>query len=242
LQLCLVSIHEYGLNNIIREIFQMQKIVIFGTGELAQRIFYYLKDAKDEVVAFSANKANMNSDELLGLPVIPFENIEEKYPPGEFSMFIALAYSEMNKKRAKFFDEAKTKGYELYSFVHPSTKIWDEFEMGENCFILAENIIQPFVKIGNNVLIGSNNLISHNVVIENNCFLTSNITLGGHITIGANSFVGLSATINQRVKIGKECIIGAGTLITKDVNDKEVYAENSSKKLPQSSDEISNII
>ena len=57
-----------------------------------------------------------------------------------------------------------------------------------------------------------------------------------------SAFVGLSATINQRVKIGKECIIGAGTLITKDVQDKEVYAENSSKKLPQSSSEIGNMI
>ena len=220
----------------------MQKIIIFGTGELAQRIFYYLRDSEDKVVAFSANESNIDSNELLGLPVVAFENIEEKYSPEEFSMFIALAYSDMNKKRAKFFDEAKSKGYELYSYVHPSTKIWDEFEMGENCFILAENIIQPFVKIGDNVLIGCNNLISHNTVIENNCFLTSNITLGGHITVGSNSFIGLSATINQRIKIGKECIIGAGTLITKDVNDKEVYAENSSKKLPQSSDEINNII
>ena len=220
----------------------MQKIVIFGTGELAQRIFLYLKNSEDEVVAFSANKSNIDSNELLGLPVVEFENIEQKYPPEKFSMFIALAYSDMNKKRAKFFDEAKSKGYELYSYVHPSTKIWDEFEMGENCFILAENIIQPFVKIEDNVLIGSNNLISHNTVIEKNCFLTSNITLGGHITIGANSFVGLSATINQRVKIGKECIIGAGTLITKDVNDREVYAENSSKKLPQSSSEIGDMI
>ena len=220
----------------------MQKIIIFGTGELAQRIFYYLRDSEDKVVAFSANESNIDSNELLGLPVVAFENIEEKYSPREFSMFIALAYSDMNKKRAKFFDEAKSKGYELYSYVHPSTKIWDEFEMGENCFILAENIIQPFVKIEDNVLIGSNNLISHNTVIEKNCFLTSNITLGGHITIGANSFVGLSATINQRVKIGKECIIGAGTLITKDVNDKEVYAENSSKKLPQSSSEIGDMI
>ena len=220
----------------------MQKIVIFGTGDLDQRIFYYLKNSEDEVVAFSANKSNIESDKLLGLPVVGFENVEKEYPPEEFSMFIALAYSEMNKKRRKFFDEAKNKGYELYSYIHPSTKIWDEFEMGENCFILAENIIQPFVKIGDNVLIGSNNLISHNTIIEDNCFLTSNITLGGHITIGANSFVGLSATINQRVKIGEECIIGAGTLITKDVNDKEVYAENSSKKLPQPSDEIGDMI
>ena len=220
----------------------MKKVVIFGTGELAQRIFFYLKDSDDQVIAFCANKSKIDKEELLGLPVIAFENIKETFPPTEFSMFIALAYSEMNKKRTKFFNEAKNKGYELYSFVHPSTKIWDEFEMGENCFILANNVIQPFVKIGNNVLIGSNNLISHNTIIGDNCFITSNVTMGGHITMGKNCFVGLSATINQRIKIGDECIIGAGTIITKDINDKEVYAENSSKKLPQSSEHIGNII
>ena len=220
----------------------MKKVVIFGTGELAQRIFFYLKDSDDQVLAFCANKSKIDKEELLGLPVIAFENIKETFPPTEFSMFIALAYSEMNKKRTKFFNETKNKGYELYSFVHPSTKIWDEFEMGENCFILANNVIQPFVKIGNNVLIGSNNLISHNTTIGDNCFITSNVTMGGHITMGKNCFVGLSATINQRIKIGDECIIGAGTIITKDINDKEVYAENSSKKLPQSSEHIGNII
>ena len=220
----------------------MKKIIIFGTGELAQRIFYYLQDSDDQVVAFCANKSKIDKEELLGLPIITFENIEEKFPPSEFSMFIALAYSEMNKKRTKFFEEAKSKGYELYSYIHPSTKIWDKFEIGENCFILANNVIQPFVKIGNNVLIGSNNLISHNTTIDDNCFITSNVTIGGHVTIGKNCFVGLSSTINQRIKIGNECIIGAGTIISKNVNDKEVYAENSSKKLPQSSDELDSII
>ena len=220
----------------------MKKVIIFGTGELAQRIFFYLKDSDDQVIAFCANKSKIDKEGLLGLPVIAFENIEKKFPPSEFSMFIALAYSEMNKKRTKFFDEAKAKGYELYSFIHPSTKIWDEFEMGENCFILANNVIQPFVKIGNNVLIGSNNLISHNTTIGDNCFITSNVTMGGHITMGKNCFVGLSATINQRIQIGNECIVGAGTIISKNINDKEVYAENSSKKLPQSSEHISNII
>ena len=220
----------------------MKKVVIFGTGELAQRIFFYLKDSDDQVIAFCANKSKIDKEKLVGLPVIAFENIEETFPPTEFSMFIALAYSEMNEQRTKFFNEAKNKGYELYSFIHPSTKIWDEFEMGENCFILANNVIQPFVKIGNNVLIGSNNLISHNTTIGDNCFITSNVTMGGHITMGKNCFVGLSATINQRIKIGDECIIGAGTIISKDINDKEVYAENSSKKLPQSSEHIGNII
>ena len=66
--------------------------------------------------------------------------------------------------------------------------------------------------------------------------------MGGHITVGKNCFVGLSATINQRIKIGNECVVGAGTIISKDINDKEVYAENSSKKLPQSSEHIDAMI
>ena len=52
----------------------------------------------------------------------------------------------------------------------------------------------------------------------------------------------MSKSINQRIKIGNECIIGAGTIISKNIDDKEVYAENASNKLPQSSNEIGNII
>jgi len=66
--------------------------------------------------------------------------------------------------------------------------------------------------------------------------------MGGHVVMGKNCFVGLSATINQRIKIGNECVVGAGTLISKNINDKEVYAENSSKRLPQSSSEIVDMI
>ncbi len=57
----------------------MKKIVIFGTGELAQRIFFYLKNSEDEIVAFSANKSNIDSDELLGLPVVALDDAEIKY-------------------------------------------------------------------------------------------------------------------------------------------------------------------
>ena len=66
--------------------------------------------------------------------------------------------------------------------------------------------------------------------------------MGGHIVMGKNCFVGLSSTINQRIKIGNECIIGSGTIISKNTNDNEAYATNSSKKLPQSSDQISDMI
>ena len=40
----------------------MKKVIIFGTGELAQRVFFYLKDSDDELVAFCANKSKIDKN------------------------------------------------------------------------------------------------------------------------------------------------------------------------------------
>ena len=90
----------------------MQKIIIFGTGELAQRIFYYLKNSDDKVVAFSANKSNIDSNELLGLPVVEFENIEQKYPRGLPDAF-QVGKNFVGKKH-----ENRNKFYTKQIFLH----------------------------------------------------------------------------------------------------------------------------
>ena len=82
-----------------------------------------------KVIAFSANDSVIRQKTFYGLPVVPFEHIERIYSCQEYHMFVAVGYSEMNRKRAKFFEEAKDKGYNMISYVHPSTIINDEFEV-----------------------------------------------------------------------------------------------------------------
>ncbi|GAH65440.1 unnamed protein product, partial [marine sediment metagenome] len=67
----------------------MKKVVIFGTGDIAQVVHYYLTHDSDyEVVAFTANKDFIKAKEVFGLPVIPFEQVENHYPPDKYRMFI----------------------------------------------------------------------------------------------------------------------------------------------------------
>ena len=114
----------------------MKKVIIFGTGDLAKLIQKYLtRYSTYEIVAFTSHQEFITEKNIDSLPVIPFEKIEDKFPIDKFTMFIAIGYSELNKKREKIFNKAKNKGYELLSYVHLSTKLWDDFEMGENCFI-----------------------------------------------------------------------------------------------------------
>jgi hypothetical protein len=80
----------------------MSKIVIFGAGKIADEAYYYLtNDSPHEIVAFTVDKAFLSTQEKLGLPVIPFDEVQNKYPPGDFKMFVAVGYQDLNKFRAQ---------------------------------------------------------------------------------------------------------------------------------------------
>lgn len=221
----------------------MKEIVIFGTGSFAEIIYLYLnKSANAKVVAFTIHSEFIKGDKTYyGLPVISFEEIQDEYPPDKYEMFIAIGYTDMNKKRTKIFKDAKLKGYSLFSYIHPSSHIGDNFTMGENCFIFERNVIQPFVTLGDNVIIWTGNVISHHTIIKNNCFIVSHVAIAGNVVIEPFCFIGMNATIRNGVTIASECVIGAGSVILKNTNKKEVYTTKSTIKLDITSDKLRNL-
>jgi len=217
----------------------MQKIIIFGLGQIAQVMYKYLKSSNDyDILGFTVNASYRNIEKLFDLPVVNFEEVDHFFPPSEFSMFIAMGYSNMNKNREEKYIEAKKMGYKFISYIHSSINIWDNVEIGENCFIFENNVIQPFAKIGNNVIIWSGNHIGHHSTIGDHCFISSHVVISGAVTIGNNSFIGVNSTIRDNISIGQNCIIGAGALILKNIKSYSVYIAEPTKKYPLRSDEI----
>lgn len=201
-----------------------EKMIIFGTGSFAEVAYYYLaKDSPYEVVAFTADRVLITEEEKFGLPIVPFEDVEKLYPPNKFKMFVAIAYSKVNKVREEKYNQAKDKSYEFISYICSKAIVWDNVETGDNCFIFEANVIQPFVKIGNNVIIWSGNHIGHHSIIGDHCFIASHAVISGHCKIGSYCFIGVNATLIDGRTIAKECIIGADALIVKDTQKGGVY-------------------
>jgi hypothetical protein len=70
----------------------MRKLVIFGTGEIAQLAHYYFENDSDyDVVAFTVDEAYLTDREFCGLPVVAFENVADRYPPADHALFVALS-------------------------------------------------------------------------------------------------------------------------------------------------------
>jgi len=220
----------------------LKKLIIFGNGDFAEVAKYYFNsDSSFEVCAFTVHEKFIESETFSDLPVVPFEKIESIYPPNEYSIFVALVYSNLNKTRKKIFSDCKNKGYTLSSYVSSNAQIWKDFVVGEKCFIFENNVVQPFVKIGDNVILWSANHVGHHSKIGNHCFISSHVVISGRVTIEENCFLGVNSTIRDNLTIKKECVIGAGSIILNNTKENEVYSPGNTKSMNVTSEKLESI-
>lgn len=220
----------------------MAKVVIFGVSQWAELAHFYLThDTDHEVVAFTLDGDYIEASTYKDRPVIAFEQIEQYYSPGEFKMFIPMSFKRMNHVRAEKYYEARKKGYELISYVSSKATVFPDFNCGDNCFILEDNTIQPFVKIGNNVVMWSGNHIGHHSVIKDHVMITSHVVISGACTIGDYSFFGVNATVREETIIAHDTLVGMSVAILKDTNEFEVYKATPAQPAGFRSDQLKSL-
>jgi sugar O-acyltransferase (sialic acid O-acetyltransferase NeuD family) len=217
----------------------MPPLVIFGTGDIARLAhFYFTRDSEHEVVGFTVDAEYRRGDSFAGLPLVDSGSVATAFPPGDHVMFVAMSYAKMNRVRAAKYEQMKAAGYRLVSYVSSRCSYLSESPPGDNCFILEDNTVQPFVKIGNNVTLWSGNHIGHDSVIEDHCFITSHVVVSGNVTVRPYCFIGVNATLRNSIEIAEQTLIGAGAVIMKSTQPKGVYLPQRAERFSKSSDEI----
>lgn len=218
----------------------MAKVIIFGVQDFAQLAHFYLQhDSEHEVVAFSVNEQYLPEEKSFqGLPVVAFENIEQTFAPAEFRFFAPMSPNRMNRLRESIYQQIKKKGYELISYVSSKATLFPGVPIGDNCFILEDNTIQPFTAIGNNVVLWSGNHIGHHSVIKDHVSFTSHVVLSGHCVVEPFCFFGVNATIRDRLHIAEGSLIAMSASITKDTEPWGVYKGNPARKGEVSSKDL----
>jgi len=195
---------------------KIKKLIIFGNSAFAEIAHEYFEmDSSYEVVAFTVESSHLKINQLRGLPVVPFEILEQYYDPSDHDVFVAIVYTQLNRLRTRLVAMAKDKDYALASYVSSRAFVWQNVEVGEHCFIFEDNTIQPFVKIGNNVVFWSGNHIGHHSTIQDNCFISSHVVISGFCNIGESSFLGVNCTLANNVTLGKDNWIGPSVTITR---------------------------
>lgn len=207
-------------------------VIIFGLSDNAQLANFYLTNDSDHTVAgFCVDQKYMPENlEYMGLPVYCFEEVEKTCPPEKYNFFAPLAPAKMNGVRQEKYAAIKAKGYGCISYISSKASNFST-KIGENCFILEDNTIQPFTEIGDNVILWSGNHIGHHGKIGDHVMFTSHVVMSGHCEIGNNCFLGVNSTISNGIKLGEGTLVSLGSVIEVDTDPWSIYKGNPATKL-----------
>jgi len=107
-----------------------QQLILYGIGETAEIAYeYFTHDSDYEVVAFTVDKPYLDRESMCGLPVLPFEDIEQQFSPAHFKMFAAATYNKLNRVRARMYQNAKTKNYQMANYISSKAFVWHNVEL-----------------------------------------------------------------------------------------------------------------
>lgn len=207
------------------------KLLIVGNSEIAAMAFeYFAHDSPYEPVAFAVDAPYVHADTFNGLPLLSLDAAALAYPPNEVSAFVAIGDGRLNRIRKGMFERVSGMGYTLASYVSSAAFVWRNVAIGRNCFILEHNVLQPFVRIGDDVTLWSGNHIGHRSVIEDHVFVTSHVVVSGLCTIGACSFLGVNAAVANNVHVAADNYVAMSASIASSTEPDGIYRGNPAER------------
>jgi len=219
-----------------------QALVIFGAGSFAELACqYFVDDSEYEVVAFTVDAEYLTRTEVLGRPVVPFEDLVNSHPPSDHALFVATGYAGVNALRKEKVEAAKNLGYTCATYVSSRAVVMPDVRMGANCFVFEGCLLQSSVTLGDGVIMWSGGHVGHHSTIGDHTFLAPRVAIPGNVSVGAQCFVGTNATLRDGISIGDRCVIGAGAVLMSDAEPDGVYIGTETARAGISSDQLRSI-
>lgn len=141
--------------------------------------------------------------------------------------------------------------------IGTNTRIWQfvvilpNAKVGSNCNICSHCLIENQVIVGDNVTIKSGVQLWDGIILEDNVFIGPNVTFTNDMNPRSKFFLshypktivkkgaslGANSTILPGITIGSGSLVGAGSVVTKNIPDNQVWVGNPAKYLRDVNDD-----
>jgi sugar O-acyltransferase (sialic acid O-acetyltransferase NeuD family) len=203
----------------------MKTLAIIGAGDLGKQFAHYaIEDNHYGKVVFIDDYAA--EGHRYNIPIIgKTKDIELLYQEERFDeLIIAIGYKFLKEKEdffQRFFNVIPFgKIVHSSSWVDPSSEILAGSVVFPNCSIDLDVIIHE------NTVLNNGCTISHNSIIKRHCFLSPRVAIAGFTILEEKCILGINSTIIDNVTIVKQTQIGAGSVVTKNINKAGLYVGN----------------
>jgi len=189
------------------------KKAVFGNGGHSKEVRSYFDF---EVQVFV-------DDEYATANVLPISYFD----PNEYEIMVALSNSKTREEVIKKLP-SQTK---FFSFIHPSSILSGDVDLGEGCFIGPNCILTTNIKIGKHALLNRGNQIGHDCIIGDFFSAMPGCVISGNNIIGNRTYFGANSTTKEKIKITDDSTFGLNSGIVKDILEPGTYVGTPSFKI-----------
>ena len=167
--------------------------------------------------------SNAELKECLGYSVIGSDKLLDEI---DGDVFIAVGNSDVRKR---LMNQYKNRNFPV--LVHPSAVIAKSVHIDVGSVVMAGAVINPDTKIGKGVIVNTSSSIDHECVIHDFCHISVGSHLAGNVIVGEESWIGAGAIVSNNVSITSGSIIGAGSVVIRDIEDKGTFIGVPARKI-----------
>jgi len=198
----------------------MKDIILIGGGGHCRSIIDSLREDKIfNIIGILDIKEKIGSwvdgVEIIGVD----DDLEYYYKQGIQYAFISLGSIETPKLRVSFYENAKKLGYKIPTIIDKTSIVSKNAIIDEGTFIGKGAIVNAGVRIGKNCIINTGAIVEHDCVIEDFVHIGPGSVLSGGVIVEQRTHIGTNSTIIQYKKIGRDTIIGAGSVVTRNIKN-----------------------
>ena len=201
-----------------------KSVVIIGASGHGKVIADIIVNSDDKVLGFLDDADDVQGKKIIGFPVLGKIADYDNYRDCEFVIAIGNPYI-----REKISNELPVK---WYTAIHPTAVISSlDVEIGEGTVIMANAGVNPSARIGKHCIINTGAIVEHDNILEDYVHLSPNVTLAGIVKVGKSTHIGAGSCTKQVLNIASDCVIGAGSVIVKDITESGTYVGVPARKI-----------
>jgi len=185
-----------------------KKIAVIGAGGHAKVVASIIHAMGKSILAFYDDNPKKIGTSIFGIRVKDKKELVEN---SDQDAIIAIGNNQVRKKICNELNLNWVSVIHPFSFVHP------EVEIGAGTVVCAGSIIQPGAKIGSHVIINTKSSVDHDTIVGDYSHI-SVAHLAGGASIDEGVFLALHSVVLPFVHIGSWSIVGAGAVVTKNVD------------------------
>ncbi|MCR5837639.1 MAG: acetyltransferase [Lachnospiraceae bacterium] len=200
----------------------MKDIIIFGASGFGREVAWLIERINTvsptwNILGFMDDNESIQGEIINGYKVIGNTKDVSKYPNAYFVCAVGAS-----KIREKIINNMKNinPNIKFGTVIDPSVEMSDLVAIGEGTIICAHTIITVNIEIGKHVIINLDCTIGHDAVLNDFVTLYPSVNVSGITNIGHASELGTGLQIIQGKKVGDYSVVGAGSVIVKDIPDK----------------------